>query len=180
MTEFIIPDHIQTIEQEAFASSPNLERIFIPSSVTKIGPYAFYYCQKLSVTVPDTVQEIVTPGKEAYVFYNCKSVYFPFDLVSSPGSITEFSFEQSHFWRCGLKYDGAYPYVYSITSNHYLFRSHAIPPTRIGYTLAGWTTEEGGTVPEFPPVCPQLTFEERKELTELLKDLTLFAVWTAE
>lgn len=114
MKEFIIPDHIQTIEQEAFASCPNLERIFIPSSVTKIGPYAFYNCQKLSVTVPDTVQEIVTPGKEAYVFYNCKSVYFPFALNSSPGSITEFAI--GDFWNCALKYDGAYPYVYSLSS----------------------------------------------------------------
>ena len=180
MTEFIIPDHIQTIESGAFSFCTNLERIFIPSSVTKIGPYAFYYCQKLSVTVPDTVQKIVTPGEEACVFYNCKSVYFPFDLDSSPGSIMEFSFEQSHFWRCGLKYDGAYPYVYSLPSSRYLQIAKSIPPTRIGYTLAGWTTEEGGTVPEFPPVCPQLTFEERKELNELLKDLTLFAVWTVE
>lgn len=178
MTEFIIPDHIQTIESGAFSFCSNLERIFIPSSVTKIGPYAFYYCQKLSVTVPDTVQEIVTPGKEAYVFYNCKSVYFPFALNSSPGSITEFAI--GDFWNCALKYDGTYPYVYSLPSYLYSFRYNEIPPTRIGYTLAGWTTEEGGTVPEFPPVCPQLTFEERKELTELLKDLTLFAVWTAE
>ncbi len=58
LTEFEIPDTIQTIGDFAFARS-GLQKIEIPQGVTEIGYAAFYHCEDLSeIIIPDSVTEI--------------------------------------------------------------------------------------------------------------------------
>lgn len=48
-TTFIIPNGTKTIKDQVFYNCNDLERILIPSSVTKIGVNAFEYCSSLSI-----------------------------------------------------------------------------------------------------------------------------------
>lgn len=48
-TNFKIPDGVVAIEESAFLSSNNLEKIEIPKGVQKIEHYAFAYCDNLNV-----------------------------------------------------------------------------------------------------------------------------------
>ena len=57
--EFIIPDHVVTIEQCAFADCEHLSSVVIPNSVKTIGVEAFYLCKKLSnVSIGKSVKSI--------------------------------------------------------------------------------------------------------------------------
>ncbi len=57
--EYIIPDSVTTIGNEAFEGCDALESVTIPDSVTKIGEYAFYDCTSLtSITIENPECEI--------------------------------------------------------------------------------------------------------------------------
>ena len=47
LTNFNIPPKLEEIESEAFKENESLEKIFIPNTVKKIGPYAFEGCKNL-------------------------------------------------------------------------------------------------------------------------------------
>jgi hypothetical protein len=89
MKEFIIPNHIVEIGDEAFIRCEDLERIHIPNSVRRIGDYAFYGCSKLKeLALPDSIEEI---GENAFAFCeSLKHVVIPFGLKVIPSGAFEF------------------------------------------------------------------------------------------
>ena len=77
---FIIPDSVTSIGDNAFSGCKFLQSVTIPDSVTSIGDWAFYGCSSLqSVTIPDSVTSI---GDRA--FYGCSSL----QSVTIPKSVT--------------------------------------------------------------------------------------------
>lgn len=57
--EYVIPNNVTEIGNDAFAHCYNLKKIIIPSSVTKIGSEAFSGCQNLaSITLSQSITEI--------------------------------------------------------------------------------------------------------------------------
>ena len=61
---YIIPNSVTKIGDEAFSWCESLQSVTIPNSVTKIGDYAFRFCGSLqSVTIPNSVTKI---GDEAF------------------------------------------------------------------------------------------------------------------
>ena len=57
--EYVIPNNVTEIGNDAFAHCYNLKRIIIPNSVTKIGGEAFSGCQNLaSITLSQSITEI--------------------------------------------------------------------------------------------------------------------------
>ena len=80
ISEYTIPDDINTIGWSAFADSGHLKSIIIPSSVTTIEGYAFYNCSSLTNL---TISEGVTQIGE-YSFSDCKNL----TSVTIPNSVT--------------------------------------------------------------------------------------------
>ena len=77
---FIIPDSVTSIGDNAFSGCKFLQSVTIPDSVTSIGDWAFYGCSSLqSVTIPDSVTSI---GDRA--FGSCESL----QSVTIPDSVT--------------------------------------------------------------------------------------------
>ena len=57
--EFVIPDGVTKISDEAFFGCTELESVVIPDSVTSIGEDAFAWCDSLtSIVIPDSVTTI--------------------------------------------------------------------------------------------------------------------------
>ena len=94
--DLIIPDELDgkpvtSIGKSAFKANRTvwsksfLENVTIPSSVTKIGDYAFEYCTTLlSITIPNSVTSI---GR--FAFQKCSSL----EKIEIPNSVTEISEE---------------------------------------------------------------------------------------
>ncbi len=81
---FVIPNHVKTIEEEAFTSCKKLTNITIPNSVTCIGGLAFHGCYGLTdIVIPDSV---TTLGYAAFGF--CASL----KNVTLSKSLTEMEF----------------------------------------------------------------------------------------
>ncbi len=149
-----IPVGITEISHRAFATEPDRKQVFIPSTVKKIGGNAFHYCFHLSVTIPESVEEIQFKAiwGRIYVSENQNMdgwVYNPVTSDSWLGLLAR------AYYNCKIKYDGSYPYVHAIrygakADNGYVFQlpSREDAPVRDGYTLLGFTTVEGGTTPE--------------------------------
>ena len=85
-----IPNSVTSIGNRAFGGCDSLQSITIPNSVTKIGNGTFYSCDSLqSVTIPNSVTSI---GDEA--FYSCDSL----QSVTIPNSVTSIGDEA--FYSC--------------------------------------------------------------------------------
>ena len=73
LEKFILPKGIKTIETLAFADCDNLEIEKLPESLEFIGNYAFEYCEKLNITIPNKVKL----GEGAFKY--CPNVVFSED-----------------------------------------------------------------------------------------------------
>ena len=79
-TNYIIPDSVTTIEDEAFIECESLINIKLPNSVTSIGNYAFMECRYLtSINIPNSVTSI----REG-TFNSCHSL----TSINIPNSVT--------------------------------------------------------------------------------------------
>ena len=80
-----VPDSVTSIGNDAFMFCPFLQSITIPDSVTSIGGGAFMLCSSLqSVTIPDSVTSIGD-----YAFSSCESLQF----VTIHDSVTSIGYE---------------------------------------------------------------------------------------
>ena len=87
VNELAIPSSITGINYYAFYYCSSLTGITIPSSVTNIGSSAFYYCTNLtSITIPSSVTSI---GSSA--FYNCNLATVYIDSSTIANGITSSS-----------------------------------------------------------------------------------------
>ncbi|EDR25654.1 hypothetical protein, conserved [Entamoeba dispar SAW760] len=79
----IVLKGIEVIEQNTFECCEGLKEVFIPTTVTKIGDFAFSECSSLiHINIPTTVYSIGTQ-----CFYKCKSleeIIVPFKMRSIP------------------------------------------------------------------------------------------------
>ena len=101
--EYIIPNGITSIHNDAFDSCVNLTSITIPSSVISIGDHIFSNCDKLtSIIIPDSIKSISTGAFDScdnltsitissnvtsignWAFCGCKSL----TNISIPNSVT--------------------------------------------------------------------------------------------
>lgn len=102
--EFVIPDGVTTIGEDAFAACYMLTDVKIPDSVTSISPRAFQNCYKLtSVTIPNSVTEILAEAfngcdkletvvlSDSLTYIGSKAFYDCHELVSItiPDSVIE-------------------------------------------------------------------------------------------
>ena len=75
----VLPETAVEISESAFANCFNLTKVVIGPKVTKVGAYAFYYCEKLAeAELPDYIEEL-----GANAFSNCGSltnIHFPLNL----------------------------------------------------------------------------------------------------
>ncbi|MBR2612038.1 MAG: leucine-rich repeat domain-containing protein [Clostridia bacterium] len=108
-TSFILPEHLESIGDDAFAGCVKIEEIVIPESVTEIGEYAFYACTHLKkvnipkgiksirkhsfsctaleeIVIPDSVEEI-GPFAFACEYYRFGSDEYPNHINSALSSI---------------------------------------------------------------------------------------------
>ena len=70
LTEFVVPEGVETIEEEAFRNCMNLEKVILPESLEEIGEEAFRDCVSLrEIHLPEGLEEI---GDEA--FRGCRNL----------------------------------------------------------------------------------------------------------
>ena len=68
ITEIVLPDDVEKIDESAFCGCSALKDINIPDGVKSIGESAFSGCESLtSITIPDSVTKI-----DSYTFNHCK------------------------------------------------------------------------------------------------------------
>ena len=53
--EIVIPDTVKVIEDRAFFSRYNLEKVTLPKNLTEIGDYAFFECNIKEIEIPNTI-----------------------------------------------------------------------------------------------------------------------------
>ncbi len=84
MASITLPNSVTSIGDSAFSGCSGLTSITIPDSVTSIGEYSFSGCSSLaSITIPNSVTSI-----DNYVFQDCSSL----TSVMIPDSVTKIGF----------------------------------------------------------------------------------------
>lgn len=159
LTEVRLPVSIKEIGKEAFAGCAKLKYLFIPDGVEKIEGYAFGSAMigvkesvgnsLGSVTLCGNIEKIceyAISTEVSYVEWQTKPDGW---LLVARESMQPIVWTSSRVYKgCVFKYDGEYPYVYSMPINGVLpFKEFA--PTRYGYICAGYTTVEGGSKVEY-------------------------------
>ena len=96
MTSVTIPSTVRKIGSYAFYNCSGLKNVTIPNNVNNIGESAFAWCSGLTnLTIPDGVKEI-----HAYAFESCKGLKSV--LLNGNVIIGDFdsSYEDNAFWEC--------------------------------------------------------------------------------
>lgn len=144
--EFIIPDSVTSIGNQAFYGCTGLTSVTIPNSVTSIGLAAFSGCTGLtSITIPDSVTSI-----GFCAFENCSSLI----SITIPNSVTNVSsgaFGNTAWYNNqpdGLVYAGkvAYEYKGTMPSN----TSIVIKDGTLGIVSAAFVSCSGLTIITIP------------------------------
>ena len=126
---FKVPENVVEIESDAFKNCENIKDIYLPEGLKKIGERAFNnvgFCFT-SLIVPNSLEEV-----GASAFANCE-IYtgrMPYEMDSSSvWTKTQWGEGYHHTYAgnavvivfgCELRYDGKYPYVYSMIQNEYV------------------------------------------------------------
>ena len=203
--ELALPAGVKTIEDNAFYACTGLETVYLPNGLLSIGNGAFGGCPLLSsIVLPDSVTTIGKSAFEICTIYTSCGMYSMPEGWYRPGYISLDSWMGSGIALsgCNISSDGVYPYVsacggernsdfafWGMVSQRELFDNPRIPK-RVGYTFAGWATEEGSTevVYGVPIVSSEITgypcdaavslrLKERKEIPY---GTVLYAVWVPQ
>jgi uncharacterized repeat protein (TIGR02543 family) len=166
LTNFTIPARVTSIGQEAFRGQDALTIVVIPASVTSIGDYAFwstssltsvYFLGNAPANIGTNPFQSVASGAKAYI----KSGATGFGSAGAD-------------WNGLIVEVGVYTVSYNTNGGSTItaqgFRGNIAepsPPTRTGYTFAGWSATDGGSILTFPYTPTSNS------------DFTLFANWTA-
>jgi len=166
LTNFTIPQRVTSIGEQAFRAQNALTSVTIPASVTSIGNDAFwattsltsvYFLGNAPANVGTTPFLSGASGAKAYI----KSGATGFANVGTN-------------WNGLVVEVGVYTVSYNTTGGSSIsaqgFRENIVEPnapTRTGYTFAGWSATDGGSVLTFP-YTPSSN-----------SDLTLYAKWNA-
>ena len=110
-TNFVIPDSVTVIGDNAFSLCKNLESITIGNGVISIEQSAFYSCSGLtSIEIPDSVTSI--SDSAFYLCRNLKSVTIGIGVTSiGSGAFSEcvrlegVTIENTNGWRCVASWD---------------------------------------------------------------------------
>lgn len=132
--EFIIPETVVKIEEDAFEYCGKITNIIFPESVTEIEPYAFNHCSGLTnLTLPSSLTEIgydafsgcsgltdiIIPNSVidigSFAFYDCKNLR----SATIPESVKYMSYDI--FWHCDNLREINYPAAEPIHFNNYIF-----------------------------------------------------------
>jgi hypothetical protein len=86
VTTVIIPEGVKIIEENCFVTKRSLTSVVFPSTLTKIGKQAFYYCEKLVfLDLSNTAFSEI--GEEAFLYCrNLQSVKLPDSVKKIDGS----------------------------------------------------------------------------------------------
>lgn len=72
-TEFIVPEGVEVIKNNAFESCKNLEKLILPNTLKEIGDRCFYDAKKLKyIILPKTIEKI---GNNLFLTYENKIYY---------------------------------------------------------------------------------------------------------
>ena len=130
---FKVPENVVEIESDAFKNCNNMKDIYLPEGLKKIGYRAFSGIGEsfTSLTVPDSLEEVdefgfamctVYTSRQPHVkdgsvaWTNVKWVGDDWNVRFFPNPPCSATYV---FFGCELRYDGKYPYVYSITQDEY-------------------------------------------------------------
>ena len=165
-TSYTIPASVTYISDDAFRNATSLTSITIPASVTYIGDGAFYGATALtsvyflgqgSISRSDGPFYGVSSGAKAFV----------------KSGITSFG-SAGVIWQGLVVTVGFYTVTYNTnggsvvtTQNHGANIATPTSPTRTGYTFAGWSANDGGSVITSFPYTPDST-----------GNIALYAKWT--
>lgn len=181
-----IPYGVTAIENMSFFECSNLKEVYIPEGVEKIED-AFNGCNFLGLTIPDSVPVSRTTITTVLVdpFYlslehiwEIENDSQSYDMKPNSGLVPN----------CKLRYDGHYPYVYSVECNGNTWETFihlsTVPPCRKGYTFLGWTAEEGSNEVLYP-VSKHSTLDIMVAFSSEVLDTisvgdVLYAVWVAK
>lgn len=79
--EIVIPDTVKVIEDRAFFSRYNLEKVTLPKNLTEIGDYAFFECNIKEIEIPNTITKW---GKNVFSSCALEKVTIPTNIKEIP------------------------------------------------------------------------------------------------
>ncbi len=92
VTDLVIPSSITTIRDYAFYYCQGLTSVTIPSSVTSIGNYAFFSCNGItSASIPNSIRTIGN-----YAFSNCQALTGALTIPNSVTTIGNYAFSSCY------------------------------------------------------------------------------------